>query len=71
MNKESSNIHQAVNIKTLTDKEIKKYYQVKFGEEFKANDLILLFEDQFVEISKYSKLLKYKITKENTIYRKK
>lgn len=66
-----SNIHQAVNIKTLNDKDLKKYHQVKFGEEFKTNDLILLFDDQFVEISKYSKLLKYKILKENIVYRKK
>ena len=51
MNDNSSNIHKAVNLITLTEKEIKKYCLVKIGE---AN-----------------RLLKMKITKENSVYRQK
>jgi hypothetical protein len=67
----SSNIHRAINETTLTDKEIKKYSLVKTGDSFKKDDLILLYNDQYVKIAEGNKLLKYKVLKENTVYRRK
>ena len=71
MSDNSSNIHRAINIFTLSDKDIKKYSIVKTGELFKKDDYILLYDNQFVKISDSNKLLKYKVLKENTVYRKK
>lgn len=71
MSDNSSNIHRAVNIHVLSDKDLKKYSLVKIGELFKKDDYILLYEDQYVKISDSNKLLKHKVTKENTVYRKK
>ena len=71
MNDNSSNIHKAVNLITLTEKEIKKYNLVKIGELFEKNDYILLYDDQYVKIGDGNLLLKFKITKENFVYRKK
>lgn len=71
MSDNSSNIHRAINIFTLSDKDIKKYSIVKSGELFKKDDYVLLYDNQFVKISDSSKLLKYKVLKENTVYRKK
>ena len=56
---------------TLTDKEIKKYSLVKTGDLFQKNDFILLYDDQYVKIAEGNRLLKYKVIKENTVYRKK
>ncbi len=67
----SSNIHRAVNVTTLTDKEIKKLSLVKVGDSFKKDDLVLLYDDQYVKITEGNKLLKYKVLKENTVYRRK
>jgi hypothetical protein len=67
----SSNIHRAINVTTLTDKEIKKYSLVKVGDSFKKDDLVLLYDDQYVKISEGNRLLKYKVLKENTVYRRK
>jgi len=67
----SSNIHRAINIITLADKDIKKYSLVKVGDNFKKDDIILLYDDQYVKIAEGNKLLKYKVIKENTVYRKK
>ncbi len=71
MNDNPSNIHRAVNIITLSDKDIKKYNLVKIGELFEKNDYILLYDDQYVKIGDGNLLLKFKITKENSVYRKK
>ena len=71
VNDNSSNIHKAVNLITLTEKEIKKYCLVKIGELFKKDDYVLLYDDQYVKISDGNLLLKFKITKENSVYRKK
>ena len=71
MNDNSSNIHKAVNVTTLTEKEIKKYSLVKVGDLFQKDDLIFLYDDQFVKIGDSNKLLKHKVTKENTVYRRK
>lgn len=71
MSDNSSNKHRAVNIICLSDKEIKKYQLVKADNLFLEDDLISLYEDQYVKISKYSKLLKYKIHKDATVYRRK
>jgi hypothetical protein len=71
VNDNSSNIHKAVNLITLTEKEIKKYNLVKIGELFEKNDYILLYDDQYVKIGDGNLLLKFKITKENFVYRKK
>ena len=71
MSDNSSNIHRAVNITILTDKEIKKLSLVKVGDSFKKDDLILLYDDQYVKINEGNKLLKYKVLKENTVYRRK
>lgn len=71
VNDNSSNIHRAVNITSLSDKDIKKYSLVKTGELFKKDDYILLYDDQYVKIGDSNRLLKHKITKENTVYRKK
>ena len=69
MNDNSSNIHKAVNLITLSDKDIKKYNLVKIGELFKKDDYILLYDDQYVKIGDANRLLKMKITKENSVYR--
>ena len=69
MNDNPSNIHRAVNISTLSDKEIKKYSLVKIGELFKKDDYILLYDNQYVKIGEANRLLKMKITKENSVYR--
>ena len=71
VNDNSSNIHKAVNLITLTEKEIKKYCLVKIGELFKKDDYVLLYDDQYVKIGDGNRLLKIKITKENSVYRKK
>ena len=71
VNDNPSNIHRAVNVSTLSDKEIKKYSLVKIGELFKKDDYILLYDDQYVKIGDSNLLLKIKITKENSVYRKK
>ena len=71
MNDNVSNIHRAVNVFTLTDEEIKKYSVVKIGELFEKNDFILLYDDQYVKIGDGNRLLKMKITKENSVYRTK
>jgi hypothetical protein len=67
----SSNIHRAVNITTLSEKDIKKYSLVKIDDLFKKDDYILLYDDQYVKIGEGNRLLKYKVIKENTAYRKK
>ena len=71
MSDNSSNIHRAVNITILTDKEIKKLSLVKVGDSFKKDDLVLLYDDQYVKIAEGNRLLKYKVLKENTVYRRK
>jgi len=71
VNDNVSNIHRAVNIFTLSDKDIKKYSLVKIGELFEKNDYVLLYHDQYVKIGDGNLLLKFKITKENSVYRKK
>ena len=71
MNDNVSNIHRAVNVFTLSDKDIKKYSLVKIGELFKKDDYVLLYDDQYVKIGDGNLLLKFKITKENFVYRKK
>jgi hypothetical protein len=71
VNDNVSNIHRAVNVFTLSDKDIKKYNLVKIGELFEKNDYILLYDDQYVKIGDGNLLLKFKITKENSVYRKK
>ena len=37
----------------------------------KKDDYILLYDDQYVKIGEGNRLLKYKVIKENTVYRKK
>mgnify|MGYP000288602765 FL=1 len=71
VNDNVSNIYRAVNVFTLSDKDIKKYSLVKIGELFKKDDYVLLYDDQYVKISDGNLLLKFKITKENSVYRKK
>lgn len=71
MSDNSSNIHRAVNITTLSEKDIKKYSLVKIGDLFKKDDYILLYDDQYVKIGNSSILFKHKVLKENTVYRKK
>ena len=71
VNDNVSNIHRAVNVFTLSDKDIKKYSLVKIGELFKKDDYILLYDDQYVKIGEANRLLKMKITKENSVYRMK
>ena len=71
MSDNSSNKHRAINIFTLSDKDIKKYSIVKSGELFKKDDYVLLYDNQYVKISDSNKLLKYKVLKENTVYRRK
>lgn len=67
----SSNKHRAINIISISEKEIKKYKLVKNEGLFLKDDLILLYDDQYVKVSESSNLLKYKINKDNTVYRKK
>jgi hypothetical protein len=71
VNDNLSNKHRAINIISLSEKEIKKYRLVKADESFLKDDLILLYEDQYVKISESSKLLKYKNNKDTIAYRKK
>ena len=71
MSDNSSNKHRAINIKSISDKDLKKFIIAKIGDNFKVGDLIQLYDNEFVEISGSNNLLKYKITKDNTVYRKK
>ena len=71
MSDNSSNKHRAINIKSISDKDLKKFNIPKIGDNFKVGDLIQLYDNEFVEISGSNNLLKYKITKDNTVYRKK
>lgn len=71
MSDNSPNIHRAVNITTLSEKDIKKYSLVKIGDLFKKDDYLLLYDDQYVKIGNSSILFKHKVLKENTVYRKK
>lgn len=71
VNDNYSNKHRAINIKSITDKDLKKFIIAKIGDNFKVGDLIQLYDNEFVEISGFNNLLKYKITKDNTVYRKK
>lgn len=71
VNDNSSNIHRAVNVTTLNEKEIKKYSLVKTGDLFKKDDYLLLYDDQYVKIGDSSILFKHKVIKENTVYRRK
>ena len=71
MSDNSSNIHRAVNVTTLSEKEIKKYSLVKIGDLFKKDDYLLLYDDQYVKIGDSSILFKHKVIKENTVYRRK
>ncbi len=64
-------MHRAVNITTLSEKDIKKYSLVKTGDLFKKDDYLLLYDDQYVKIGNSSILFKHKVLKENTVYRKK
>ena len=71
MSDNSSNTHRAVNVTTLSEKEIKKYSLVKTGDLFKKDDYLLLYDDQYVKIGASSILFKNKVLKENTVYRRK
>lgn len=71
VNDNYSNKHRAINIKSVSDKDLKKFIIAKIGDNFKVGDLIQLYDNEFVEISGFNNLLKYKITKDNTVYRKK
>ena len=71
MNDNPSNIHRAINVTTLSEKEIKKYSLVKIGDLFKKDDCLLLYDDQYVKIGDSSILFKHKVLKENTVYRRK
>ena len=71
MSDNSSNMHRAVNITTLSEKDIKKHSLVKIGDLFKKDDYLLLYDDQYVKIGNSSSLFKYKVLKENTVYRRK
>jgi hypothetical protein len=66
-----TNKNRAINIISIPEKEIKKYKLVKNEGLFLKDDLISLYDDQYVKVSESSKLLKYKINKDNTVYRKK
>ena len=63
--------HELVEIRKNPNKDIKKYSLVKIGELFKKDDYVLLYDDQYVKIGDGNLLLKFKITKENSVYRKK
>jgi len=67
----STNKHRAINIVSLSDKDIKKYRSIKADDLFIKDDCILLYDDQYVKVTESSKLLKYKVTKDVTAYRKK
>ena len=71
MSDNSLNNNRAVNIICLSDKDIKKYSLVKTGDLFKKDDYVSLYDDQYVKIGEGNRLLKYKVLKENTVYRKK
>lgn len=71
MNDILTNKNRAINIISIPEKEIKKYKLVKNEGLFLKDDLISLYDDQYVKVSESSKLLKYKINKDNTVYRKK
>lgn len=71
MSDNSTNKHRAINIVSLSDKDIKKYRLIKADDLFIKDDYILLYDDQYVKVTESSKLLKYKVTKDVTAYRKK
>lgn len=65
-----SNIHRPINALTVSEKELKKYSIVKTGDVFKKDDIISLYDDQYVKITESSKLAKYKVIKETIVYRR-
>ena len=71
MSDNSTNKHRAINIVSLSDKDIKKYRLIKADDLFIKDDYILLYDDQYVKVTESSKLLKYKVTKDVIAYRKK
>lgn len=71
MNNNNINIDRAVNIKSISDKNIKKYKLADNNTNFQVNDLIFLYDDNYVEITNNNQLLKHKIDKYNKVYRKK
>lgn len=71
MSDNSTNKHRAINIVSLSDKDIKKYRLIKADDLFIKDDYILLYDDQYVKVTESSKLLKYKVTKDVAAYRKK
>lgn len=62
-----------INLIKLTDKDKKKYFQLKEkeNEKYIAGDLILISDDEYAIVSKESILLKQKINKYNIVLRKK
>ncbi len=69
MNKKESNSHRAINIIQISENDLQKYKIVKENNLFLKDDLILLYDDQYVKIGEANRLLKMKITKENSVYR--
>lgn len=60
-----------INLIKITDKDKKKYFQLKENEKYIAGDLILISDDEYAIVSKESILLKQKINKYNIVLRKK
>lgn len=60
-----------INLIKVTDKDKKKYFQLKENEKYTAGDLILISDDEYAIVSKESILLKQKINKYNIVLRKK
>lgn len=69
MNNSSSNKDKAINSLSFSEKIIKKYRLLKEKEFFLKNDIIFLYDDQYVQITESSILLKYKKDKDTIAYR--
>lgn len=65
------NENRAKNIIRIEEKNLKKYIKLKEGDKFIVGDFIHLIGDEYVEICEGNILIKQKINKENSVFRKK
>ena len=61
----------ADNVVELTESDIKKYTKLKEGTKIEVDDLVHVYDNTYVKLSKGSRVCKEVVNKNNTILRKK
>ena len=61
----------ADNVVELTDSDIKKYTKLKEGTKIEVDDLVHVYDNTYVKLSKGNLVCKENVSKFNTILRKK